>query len=74
MLNKIPFPISNKHWQSVFSVVFLSGVLIFVIGCGSSGADIENFVQIRDAPSDYTIADLKTFGFKTAKQYDIEGL
>ena len=74
MQNKIPFPISNKHWQSVFSFVFMSGVLIFVIGCGSSGPDIENFVQIRDAPSDYTIADLKTFGFKTSKQYDIEGL
>lgn len=43
--------------------------------CGNSDAkDAENFVQIRTAPANYTIEDLKTFGLKANKQYDVEGL
>ena len=74
MLTQMTLKFSGRHWQSIFSSLVLTGILIFASGCGSSGSEIENFIQIRDAPSDYTIADLKAFGFKTSKHYDVEEL
>ena len=41
---------------------------------GAGGSDIEDFVQIRPAPSNDTIDELKDFGLKASKQYDVEGL
>ncbi len=49
-------------------------VLLFALtGCGD-GSQIDGFVQIRTAPDNYTIEDLKAFGFKTSKHYDVNGL
>ena len=52
----------------------LAGFAVVAAACGSGGSDIEDFVQIRPAPANYTIDDLKTIGFKASKQYDVEGL
>jgi len=54
----------------VLVVVMLS----VMIGCGSDASLDEGFVQIRTAPDNYTVDDLKAFGFKTSKHYDVEGL
>ena len=56
-------------------VLMLAVVMLLVmIGCGSDASLDEGFVQIRTAPDNYTVDDLKTFGFKTSKNYDVEGL
>ena len=54
-------------------VIVLTLVLFVLTGCGN-GSQIDEFVQIRTAPDNYTIEDLKAFGFKTSKQYDVEVL
>ena len=54
----------------VLVVVMLS----VMIGCGSDASLDEGFVQIRTTPDNYTVDDLKAFGFKTSKHYDVEGL
>ncbi len=55
-------------------LIALTLVLFFALmGCGS-GAQTDESVQIRTAPDNYTIEDLKAFGFKTSKHYDVEGL
>ncbi len=56
-------------------VLVLIAVMVLVLaGCGSDSTLDEGFVQIRTAPDNYTVDDLKTFGFKTSKNYDVEGL
>ncbi len=50
-------------------------MLLFALtGCGVDGSEANGFVQIRTAPDNYTVDDLKAFGFKTSKHYDVEGL
>ena len=62
--------------KMVMNIVFvLLAVMVLVLaGCGSDSTLDEGFVQIRTAPDNYTVDDLKTFGFKTSKNYDVEGL
>ena len=48
-------------------------LLSVLTGCGD-GSQIDGFVQVRTAPDNYTIEDLKAFGFKTSKHYDVKGL
>ena len=56
-------------------VLVLIAVMVLVLaGCGSDSTLDEGFVQIRTTPDNYTVDDLKTFGFKTSKNYDVEGL
>ena len=56
-------------------VIVLTLVLLFALtGCGGDGSEIDRFVQIRTAPDNHTIEDLKAFGFKTSKHYDVKGL
>ena len=56
-------------------VIVLILVLLFALtGCGGDGSEANGFVQIRTAPDNYTVDDLKAFGFKTSKHYDVEGL
>ena len=55
-------------------LIALTLVLFFALmGCGS-GSQTDESVQIRTAADNYTIEDLKAFGFKTSKHYDVEGL
>ena len=55
-------------------LVLLATIVLVLAGCGSDSTLDEGFVQIRTAPDNYTVDDLKTFGFKTSKHYDVEGL
>ena len=56
-------------------VRFLLALMILTLpGCDSDGSGTDGFVQINTAPGNYTIEDLKEFGFKTSKHYDVEGL
>tara|TARA_B000000460_G_scaffold218999_1_gene169819 strand:- start:97 stop:687 length:591 start_codon:yes stop_codon:yes gene_type:complete len=55
-------------------LVLLAAIVLVLAGCGSDSTLDEGFVQIRTAPDNYTVDDLKTFGFKTSKNYDVEGL
>ena len=55
-------------------LVLLAAIVLVLLGCGSDSTLDEGFVQIRTAPDNYTVDDLKTFGFKTSKNYDVEGL
>tara|TARA_B100000809_G_C14999180_1_gene480889 strand:- start:18 stop:608 length:591 start_codon:yes stop_codon:yes gene_type:complete len=55
-------------------LVFLVVIVLTMAGCGSDESLDENFVQIRTAPDNYTVDDLKAFGFKASKHYDVEGL
>ena len=55
-------------------LVLLATIVLVLVGCGSDSTLDEGFVQIRTAPDNYTVDDLKTFGFKTSKNYDVEGL
>ena len=57
----------------VINVVLVVMVLMMA-GCGSDASLDEGFVQIRTAPDNYTVDDLKAFGFKASKHYDVEGL
>ena len=57
----------------VINVVLVVMVLMMA-GCGSDASLDEGFVQIRTAPDNYMVDDLKAFGFKTSKHYDVEGL
>ena len=54
--------------------VVLVVMVLMMAGCGSEASLDEGFVQIRTAPDNYTVDDLKAFGFKTSKHYDVEGL
>jgi hypothetical protein len=55
-------------------LALFAAMLVAMTGCGSDGPATEDFAQIRTAPDRYTIEDLKAFGLKTSKQYDVEGL
>ena len=55
-------------------LVLVVVMLSVMIGCGSDASLDEGFVQIRTTPDNYTVDDLKAFGFKTSKHYDVEGL
>ena len=55
-------------------LVLLAAIVLVLAGCGSDSTLDEGFVQIRTAPDNYTVDDLKTFGFKASKHYDVEGL
>ena len=55
-------------------LVLLAAIVLVLAGCGSDSTLDEGFVQIRTAPDNYTVDDLKTFGFKTSKNYDVEGV
>ena len=55
-------------------LVLLAAIVLVLAGCGSDSTLDEGFVQIRTAPDNYMVDDLKTFGFKTSKNYDVEGL
>ena len=55
-------------------LVLLATIVLVLAGCGSDSTLDEGFVQIRTAPDNYMVDDLKTFGFKTSKNYDVEGL
>ena len=55
-------------------LVLLAAIVLVLLVCGSDSTLDEGFVQIRTAPDNYTVDDLKTFGFKTSKNYDVEGL
>jgi hypothetical protein len=55
-------------------LVLVVVMLSVMIGCGSDASLDEGFAQIRTAPDNYTVDDLKAFGFKTSKHYDVEGL
>ena len=54
--------------------IVLVVMVLMMAGCGSDASLDEGFVQIRTAPDNYTVDDLKAFGFKTSKHYDVEGL
>ena len=54
--------------------VVLVVIVLMMAGCGSDASLDEGFVQIRTAPDNYTVDDLKAFGFKASKHYDVEGL
>ena len=57
--------------------IAMSGLLavVVLVACGNSAADkTASFVKIRTAPADYAIEDLKIFGLKANKQYDVDGL
>jgi len=68
----IRFAISKLGNKIVLVLVVV--MLSVMIGCGSDASLDEGFVQIRTAPDNYTVDDLKAFGFKTSKHYDVEGL
>ena len=55
-------------------LVLLAMTVLAMTGCGSDGSGDEGFAQVRTAPDNYTIEDLKAFGLKTSKHYDVEGL
>ena len=55
-------------------LVLLAMIVLVLAGCGSDSTLDEGFVQIRTAPDNYTVDDLKTFGFKTSKNYDVEAV
>ena len=55
-------------------LVLLAAIVLVLLGGGSDSTLDEGFGQIRTAPDNYTVDDLKTFGFKTSKNYDVEGL
>ena len=55
-------------------LVLLAAIVLVLAGCGSDSTLDEGFVQIRTAPDNYTVDDLKAFGFKASKHYDVEGL
>ena len=55
--------------------VVIMMLTIVLVACGGGAADdAASFVQVREAPADYTIEDLKAIGFKASKDYDVEGL
>ena len=60
--------------KTAIFVAVLATVVIITAACGSSGSDVANFVQVRPAASNYTVEDLEALGFKSSKQYDVEGL
>ncbi|HJP28650.1 MAG TPA: hypothetical protein QF694_07555 [Dehalococcoidia bacterium] len=61
--------------RSRYGIVVVFALLIVALAaCGGSSDNVENFVQVREAPADYTIDDLKAFGLKASKHYDVEGL
>ena len=68
----IRFAISKLGNKIVLVLVVV--MLSVMIGCGSDASLDEGFAQIRTAPDNYTVDDLKAFGFKTSKHYDVEGL
>jgi hypothetical protein len=68
----IRFAISKLGNKIVLVLVVV--MLSVMIGCGSDASLDEGFVQIRTTPDNYTVDDLKAFGFKTSKHYDVEGL
>jgi len=55
-------------------LVLLAMTVLAMTGCGSDGPGDEGFAQVRTAPDNYTVEDLKAFGLKTSKHYDVEGL
>lgn len=55
-------------------LLLLALMVLTLSGCDSDGSRTDGFVQINTAPGNYTIEDLKEFGFKTSKHYDVEGL
>ena len=55
-------------------LVLLAMTVLAMTGCGSDGSGDEGFAQVRTAPDNYTVDDLKAFGFKASKHYDVEGL
>jgi hypothetical protein len=65
--------IRSARYGLTIGVVAL--LALALAACGSSDKDTaESFVQIRAAPANYTIDDLKDFGLKASKQYKVEGL
>ena len=67
-------PSTSRRLGPAVYVAILAALAVVAVACGSVGSDIEDFVQIRTAPANYTIDDLKEIGFKANKQYDVEGL
>ena len=67
-------PSVNRRPKLAVYIAVLAAFALIAAACGGGGSDVGDFVQVRSAPADYTIDDLKTFGFKTSKQYDVEGL
>jgi hypothetical protein len=65
-------PLRKTKYGIVIAAISLFTLVL--AACGSSGDDVENFVQVRTAPADYTIEDLEGIGLKASKQYDVEGL
>ncbi len=66
----------TRKW-STKTAILIAALAMFALvntACGGGGTDVKDFVQIRSAPADYTIDDLRTFGLKASKQYDVEGL
>ncbi|MDA1280702.1 MAG: hypothetical protein O3B95_11825 [Chloroflexi bacterium] len=64
------------RWYSKAAFIVAALVLfsIAAAACGSGGTNVDEFVQVRPAASNYTVDDLRDLGFKTSKQYDVEGL
>ncbi len=60
-----------KHGIVIVAIALFT---LALTACGGGGDNVENFEQIRTAPANYTIDDLKAFGLKANKQYDVEGL
>jgi len=60
--------------KTAILVTLLAAFGAIATACGSSGSGAQDFVQIRTAPANYTIDDLKAIGLKASKQYDVEGL
>ena len=67
-------PSTSRHLRLPVCISIFAVFALVATSCGSGGSDIEDFVQIRTAPANYTIDDLKEIGFKANKQYDVEGL
>ena len=60
--------------KTAILVTLLAAFGAIATACGSSGSGAGDFVQVRTAPANYTIDDLKAIGLKASKQYDVEGL
>ena len=63
-----------RTFRLAILVTAVSLATFALTACGGGDSAAENFVQVRTAPANYTIDDLKAFGFKASKDYDVEGL
>lgn len=64
----------TRKWSTKTAILVAVFAMFALVITACGGSDVDDFVQIRPAPANYTIDDLKDFGLKASKQYDVEGL